>query len=51
MKVSNRKKIIDIKVSNQRDKAILDKAFCLLDNLGYIICKKDSLILNNSIKR
>jgi hypothetical protein len=38
-------RFVEIQVSNKRDKELLEKAFALLDKLGYTIAKKSDLVL------
>ena len=46
-KVKNVKiKMIDIQVTNEADKKIIERAISLLDKAGYTLCKKNSLVLD-----
>lgn len=45
------KRTLNINVTNQEEKDILDKAIPLLDKCGYTICKKDDLVLPNQINK
>ena len=42
-------KTINVHVTNNADKEILEKAICLLDKQGYTICRKDSFVIDNEL--